>query len=187
MKHNEAFVNDEKYASYKTTKFPDKKIVLLTCMDTRLTDLLPQAMNIHHGEAKVIKNAGATIDHRYGSVMRSILVAIYELGADEVFIVGHHGCGMSGLSSESVLSKAKDRGILNETISELSSDKNIDMQTWLSGFESVEENVKQSVEMVCEHPLLPQGTTVHGLVICPETGRLDVIVSGGESLQQPSI
>lgn len=49
-------------------------------MDTRLTELLPAALGIHNGDVKIIKNAGAVISHPFGSVIRSLLVAIIELG-----------------------------------------------------------------------------------------------------------
>ncbi|GAA3334005.1 hypothetical protein GCM10020331_100280 [Ectobacillus funiculus] len=41
--------------------------------------------------------------------MRSILVAIYELKAEEVCVIGHHGCGMVGLQSSSILEAAKKK------------------------------------------------------------------------------
>lgn len=56
----------------------------------------------------------------------------------------------------------------------------VDLNQWLPGFASVEENVKKSVMTVKNHPLLPKGTLVHGLAISPETGRLDVIVRDDE-------
>jgi len=87
---NASFVSEKKYEQYATTKFPDKRIVILTCMDTRLTELLPKAMNLKNGDAKIIKSAGAVVNHPFGGIMRSILVAIYELQADEVYIIGHH-------------------------------------------------------------------------------------------------
>ena len=71
------------------------KMVIISCMDTRLVELLPKAMNMRNGDVKIIKVAGAVISHPFGSIMRSILVAVYELGADEVCVVGHHDCGMA--------------------------------------------------------------------------------------------
>lgn len=88
LEHNQRFVREKKYEPYRTTKFPSKKLVIVTCMDTRLTELLPQAMGLKNGDAKIVKNAGAIVSHPFGSVMRSILVAIYELQAEEVCIVG---------------------------------------------------------------------------------------------------
>lgn len=111
LEHNQRFVREKKYEPYRTTKFPSKKLVIVTCMDTRLTELLPQAMGLKNGDAKIVKNAGAIVSHPFGSVMRSILVAIYELQAEEVCIVGPHECGMSGLDASSILEKAKERGV----------------------------------------------------------------------------
>ncbi|WP_158077244.1 hypothetical protein [Caenibacillus caldisaponilyticus] len=42
------------------------------------------------------------------------------------------------------------------------------MNEWLTGFASVEENVKQSVMTAKNTPLLPKGTRVHDPVISPE-------------------
>src|SRR5580700_738786 len=117
--HNALFVERREYEPFRTTVFPDKKLVVLTCMDTRLVELLPRAMNLRNGDAKVIKNAGAIVSHPFGSVMRSILVAVYELMAAEIAVVGHYGCGMTGLSSADVLRKAVARGISRDTLQTL--------------------------------------------------------------------
>src|SRR5207249_9325659 len=98
LTHNTSFVARREYEAFLTDRFPDKKLVILTCMDTRLIELLPRAMGVRNGDVKMIKNAGAIVSHPFGSVMRSILVAVYELGAAEVAVVGHHECGMTGLS-----------------------------------------------------------------------------------------
>lgn len=155
LEHNQRFVSEKKYEPYKTTKFPSKKLVIVTCMDTRLTELLPQAMGLKNGDAKIVKNAGAIVSHPFGSVMRSILVAIYELQAEEVCIVGHHECGMSGLNASSILEKAKERGVEDSCLNLLTS-AGLDLKTWLTGFHSVEESVSHSVNMIKNHPLLPK-------------------------------
>jgi carbonic anhydrase len=179
LEYNKQFVENKEYEKYKTTKFPNKKMVILTCMDTRLVELLPQAMNIKNGDVKLIKNAGAIVSHPFGSVMRSILVAIYELGAKEVAIVGHHGCGMKGLEPDSFLEKCEQAGLDKEIINTLTN-AGIDIKSWLTGFQTVEESVEQSVKMVKNHPMFPKDISVHGLVICPETGKLDIVVDGYE-------
>lgn len=175
--HNAGFVDRREYEPFRTDMFPDKRLVVLTCMDTRLVELLPRAMNLRNGDAKVIKNAGAIVSHPFGSVMRSMLVAVYELMAAEVAVVGHYGCGMTGLSCERVLQKAVDRGIAPETLQKLERD-GINLKSWLTGFESPEDGVRQSVALIRQHPLLPKDVPVHGLLICPDTGRLDVISEG---------
>jgi carbonic anhydrase len=165
------------YEPFRTNVFPDKKLVVLTCMDTRLTELLPRALNLRNGDAKIIMNAGAIVSHPFGSVMRSMLVAVYELLATEVAVVGHYGCGMTGLSCDGVLQKAIGRGVLPETLQTLEH-AGIDLQKWLTGFNSPEDGVRRSVSIIRQHPLLPKDVAVHGLLICPETGRLDLLSDG---------
>ena len=177
QEHNVRFVERREYEPFLTDAFPDKKLVVLTCMDTRLVELLPRAMNIRNGDAKIIKNAGAIVSHPFGSVMRSLLVAVYELQAAEVAVVGHYGCGMTKLSCDRVLQKAVARGVSPATIESLQH-AGIDLQSWLKGFDSPEEGVRQSVDIIRRHPLLPVDVPVHGLMICPETGRLDLLSDG---------
>ena len=57
LAYNKQFVENKGYESYITNKYPDKKIAILSCMDTRLTALLPAALGIKNGDVKMIKNA----------------------------------------------------------------------------------------------------------------------------------
>lgn len=177
LEFNEGFVLNREYEQFKTSKEPNKKILILSCMDTRLTDLLPKALNLRNGDAKIVKNAGAAILHHFGSIMRSIVVAIYEFEVDEILIIGHHGCGMCNLDTQSILDKALKRGISIETINTLEN-AGRDVNKFLHGFDSVEESIEDSVNIVKNHPLVPSNVNVHGLVMCPETGKLEVIVNG---------
>src|SRR5512132_2705189 len=155
LAHNAEFVSRGEYEPFRTDRCPDKKLVVLTCMDTRLVELLPRAMGVRNGDIKLIKNAGAIVSHPFGSVMRSILVAVYELGAAEVAVVGHHGCGMTGLSCERVLDKARQRGVTEDTLAMLKN-AGIDLDRWLTGFERVETGVEESVKVIRNHPLIPK-------------------------------
>ncbi|MBO0587931.1 carbonic anhydrase [Sporosarcina sp. E16_8] len=177
LDYNDTFVTEKQYEQYATTKFPDKRIVILTCMDTRLTELLPKAMNLKNGDAKIIKSAGAVVTHPFGGIMRSLIVAVYELHADEVYIVGHHDCGMSAVDTGRIIKKMSDRGI-DETIFKTLKYSGVDMEDWLHGFGEVTESVKMSVDAVRNHPLMDTKVSVHGLVVHPDTGKLDIIVDG---------
>ena len=176
---NESFVNEKKYEPYITSKYPDKHFVILTCMDTRLVELLPKAMNLRNGDVKMIKSAGAILNHPFGGIMRSLLVAIYELQADEVFVVGHYDCGMSAVDPNKMLQNMVDRGIKQETLDVLNY-SGVDLNQWLHGFDDVQANVRNSVEMIKNHPLVLDSIPVHGLVIDPKTGHLDVVVDGSK-------
>ncbi|SHK94027.1 beta-class carbonic anhydrase [Desulforamulus aeronauticus] len=180
LDYNKQFVEQEEFREFQTTKYPDKKVVILTCMDARLTELLPKAMNLKNGDAKIIKNAGGLVSHPLGSIMRSILVAIYELGAEEVMVIGHHDCGMANINPDETLHKMISRGVTEQTIFTLEY-SGINIRKWLRGFENVSDSVKKSVETIRKHPLMPPNVFVHGLVIDPHTGKLDVIVEGKQT------
>ena len=92
LKYNQMFVKNKLYEPYETTKYPDKKLAIVTCMDTRLLELLPAALGIKNGDAKIIKNAGGVISHPFGSAVRSLLIAIYELGVEDILVIGHTDC-----------------------------------------------------------------------------------------------
>lgn len=49
LEHNEEFVNKEKYKPYEASKYPARKLAIVTCMDTRLIELLPAALGIKNG------------------------------------------------------------------------------------------------------------------------------------------
>ena len=177
LAHNREFVSNREYEKFETDKFPDKNLAVLACMDARLVELLPQAMGLKNGDAKLIKNAGALVTHQWGSVMRSLVVAVYELRAEEICVVAHHDCGMRAIDPARILASAQERGVSADTIATLRG-AGIDLDSWLKGFDNVHDSVRHTVATIRSHPLMPKDIPVHGLVIHPATGQLDVVVDG---------
>ncbi len=176
--YNDEFVRKKKYEKYQTSKYPNKKLAIVSCMDTRLTKLLPAALGLENGDAKIIKNAGGVISHPYGSVVRSLLIAIYELGVEHIMVIGHTGCGVQRLDSDKILSKTTDMGIDMEAITALKSE-GVDVTEWLRGFATNKENVLHSLELLANHPLVPKHVIVRGFVMDSDTGELIEVVNGG--------
>ena len=52
---NREYVASKGYEKHITDKYPDKKLAILSCMDTRLSVLLPEALGLQNGDAKIIK------------------------------------------------------------------------------------------------------------------------------------
>ena len=130
VSYNREFVKNKGYEKYITNKYPDKKIAIVSCMDTRLTELLPASLGIKNGDVKIIKNAGAIISHPFGSVIRSLMVAIYELGVVEVMIIGHTDCGAKHMNSSEMIEKMKEREIPKELIAMIRY-CSINFESWL--------------------------------------------------------
>ncbi|PZW62791.1 carbonic anhydrase [Fibrobacter sp. UWR1] len=171
LQYNKEFVAGKGYEKFTTSKYPDKKIAIVTCMDTRLVELLPAALGIKNGDVKMIKNAGGTITNPFDSTVRSLLVAIYELGVNEIMVIGHTGCGVQGMDAQEMLHLMKERGVDEEHIS-LMRHCGIDLDSWLHGFEDTEAAVLETVDLVKNHPLVPKDIVVRGYIMDSETGAL---------------
>src|SRR5699024_10612861 len=173
-KYNKKFVEGKAYEQHGSDSVPNKHMVLFTCMESRLIELLPRAINIHNGDVKMVKNAGAIIRKPIDSIIKSLLVAVYNLKAEQIIVIGHHDCGMSNVDTDDLVKNMKEKGISDETLNAIDY-AGIDVHQESHGFETVEDSIEQSVDIIRNHPLLPDYVKVHGLVIDPNTGKVDVV------------
>lgn len=171
LRHNREFVASRGYEKFLTSKYPDKKIAIVTCMDTRLVELLPAALGLRNGDVKIIKNVGGVITNPFDSTMRSLLVAVYELGVEEIMVIGHTGCGVQGMNAAEMLQLMQDRGVPEKNIS-LMRHCGIDLDRWLHGFDDVEPAIRETVDLIRNHPLMTPSVRVAGYIIDSETGEL---------------
>ena len=174
LAYNKKFVEEKQYEKYVASKYPNKKIAILTCMDTRLVELLPAALGLKNGDVKIIKNAGGVVTSPFGSVIRSLLVAIIELGVEEIMVIGHTDCGVQHIDSDMMIHHMKERGISQDSI-DLMKYCGINFEEWLAGFDTVEQSVKDTVDTIRNHPLIPTDIRIGGYVINTVTGELTVV------------
>ena len=172
LKYNRQFVSEKAYEPFITDKYPSKKLAILTCMDTRLTVLLQEALGLRNGDAKIIKNAGGIIPTETDTAIRSLLVAIYELGVSEVMVIHHSTCGACHMSYEEFRPHMLERGIPEDTLKEW---EGRGIGPWLEGFHDTEASVRRTVEAIVNHPLVPKDVTVRGFIIDSVTGELTEI------------
>lgn len=169
--YNKAFVEGKRYEEFHTDKYPSKKTAILACMDTRLTALLPAALGLKNGDVKLIKNAGAVVSHPYGSVIHSLIIAIYELGVEEILVIGHDDCGMQNLDCDRLINKMHEHGVTEVDLAR-SDGVTGGIKEWLVGFHNVDEAVSGSVNIIKKHPLIPKDVRIYGLIMSPETGAI---------------
>lgn len=172
LKYNRQFVSEKAYEPFVTDKYPAKKLAILTCMDTRLTVLLQEALGLRNGDAKIIKNAGGLILSETDSAIRSLLVGIYELGVKEVMVVHHSTCGACHMSYDAFRPHMLEHGISEETLSEWEARG---VAEWLEGFHDTEASVRKTVASIVNHPLVPKDVVVRGFIIDSVTGALTEI------------
>lgn len=161
-------------AANAVSKYPNRHLAIFTCMDTRLVDFLEPALGIERGQAKVIKNAGNTVTGPFNSTIRSLMVAIFELGIQEIMVIGHEDCGMSHSNSKDMIEKMLKRGIHTSAIKMIEDE----LERWLDQFHNPIQNVEKTVAAIRSNPLIPDDIPVHGLLFDPKSGKVNVIVDG---------
>jgi len=171
LRYNKHFVEEKQYEKFQTSKYPDKKVAILTCMDTRLVELLPAALGLRNGDVKIIKNAGGMIIDPFDSAVRSLLVSIVELGVEEIMVIGHTDCGVSGINADMMIRHLLQRGISQDHI-DMMRYCGVNFEKWLHGFDNVEDSVKETVDFLIHHPLMPRDVIIKGYIINTETGEL---------------
>jgi carbonic anhydrase len=133
---------------------PGRKFAVVTCMDARLDPA--RFLGLEEGDAHVIRNAGGLVNDE---TIRSLVISHHLLGTQEAVVIGHTGCGMLTFTNAD----------LHEKLGPPS--ESIDFQP----FPDVAESVRQSVEKIRSHPLLPDSFGATGFVYHVETGRIDPV------------
>jgi carbonic anhydrase len=184
---NRAFVenNNCKDASGRfinVSKLPRKRLAIFTCMDTRLVDFLEPAMGIRREDAVVIKNAGNSVTGSFEATIRSLVVAVFELGVTEIMIIGHEDCGVAHSSAKTLIEKMLKRGISSDAIKMVKNE----LEVWLDNFRCPHDNVREVVEKIRNNPLIPTDVPIHGLIFEPFSGEISLVVNGyGNEVEQP--
>jgi carbonic anhydrase len=171
LAHNTRWVEERQRP---LSKDPHKKVVIFTCMDTRLVEFLEPALGIRRGDAQMIKNAGNTLVDPGGGVVRSLVVAIHVIGCEEILVIGHSDCGMGQIDPNALHQSMMDRGVPEAALNKLRPS----FGEWIGGFHDPLGNVERVVRLLRENPLIPPSIPVHGLMFDPATGILDLIVDG---------
>ena len=107
----------------------------------------------------------------WDSAMRSLLVAVYELGVNEIMVVAHTNCGACHMSFHHFKEEMLKRGIPEQAMK----DCPVDLDAWLEGFHDTEASVRRTVEAIVRHPLMPSDVSVRGFIIDSATGELNEV------------
>lgn len=171
MRHNSWH---QQQTGVQVGKLPKRNLAVFTCMDTRLVDFLEPALGLQREDAVIIKNAGNSVTGSFESTIRSLVIAIFELGVHEILVIGHDDCGVAHASADNIIAKMLERGISADAIKMVKDE----LVVWIDSFQHPHENVEQVVEKIRNSPLVPADVPVHGLIFEPHTGEVFVLVNG---------
>jgi carbonic anhydrase len=169
---------NEKYAAAfgdkaKLAMPPARAFAILTCMDARLDPA--KFAGLAEGDAHVIRNAGGRASD---DAIRSLVISYKLLGTREWFVVHHTNCGMEyftnevmrDLLSKSLKTASLEGGVWKDTGKGPGSHAG-DKIDWLT-IRNQEESVREDVQKIRDHPLVPKEIPVYGYVYDVASGRL---------------
>ena len=151
-------------------------VIALTCVDPRLNALFPNALALPAEQFIWLRNAGNIITAPLSSTMRSLALASAVKGGKEIAVIGHTDCQVAKTTTMQLLDKLKALGIERHLLPD-------NINEFFGTFGSERQNVIKACDIVRHSPLIGPRTPVHGLLVDTETGKLDWIVNGYQTLE----
>ncbi len=159
---------------------PARRFAILTCMDARLDPA--KFAGLAEGDAHVIRNAGGRASD---DAIRSLVISYKLLGTREWFVIHHTNCGMEfftndvmrGLLANSLETAAlTDKGF--QDVGKGPGSRAGEYIEWLT-IRDQEQSVRDDVQRIREHPLVPKNIAIFGCIYDVKSGRL-VEVAGAK-------
>ncbi|MGA3285427.1 MAG: carbonic anhydrase [Verrucomicrobiota bacterium] len=174
---NHRAVAGDKEAGLHPADFADElPVIALTCVDPRLNAYFPNALALPAEEFIWLRNAGNIITGPLSSTMRSLALACAVKGGREIAIIGHTDCQVCKTTTMQLLDKLKTLGVERHLLPD-------NINEFFGMFGSERQNVIKACDLVRHSPLIGPKIPVHGLLLDIESGRLDWIVNGYQTLE----
>jgi carbonic anhydrase len=139
----------------RLTPRPERKLAILTCMDTRLSI---RTLGLKTGDAHIIRNAGGIVTD---DSLRSLLVSHYLLGTEEFMVINHTDCGLLKTTDEELRTRIQnDAGTAAIA------------PAHFYAFTNLEQNVREQLQKLHTHPWIPKAIAVRGFIYDVSTGLL---------------
>src|SRR5882724_9868776 len=139
----------------RLTPRPERKLAVLTCMDTRLST---RTLGLKEGDAHIIRNAGGIVTD---DTLRSLVVSHHLLGTEEFMIINHTDCGLMHTTENDLRNQIQNRTGTAAVA-----------PAFFYAFQNIDENVRHQLQKLRTHPWIPDSITVRGFVYDVASGRL---------------
>src|SRR5579864_2206273 len=137
------------------TPRPQRKLAILTCMDTRLSI---RTLGLKTGDAHIIRNAGGIVTD---DSLRSLVISHHLLGTEEIMVINHTDCGLMHTSEQDLRTRIQNRTGTAAVA-----------PSFFYAFHNIEENVRHQLQKLLTHPWIPKSVAVRGFVYDVASGRL---------------
>jgi carbonic anhydrase len=163
-------------AKAKLAMPPARRFAILTCMDARLDPA--KFAGLAEGDAHVIRNAGGRASD---DAIRSLVISYKLLGTQEWFVIHHTDCGMETFTDPvmcELLACSLETAQLGKTgwrdVGTGPGSPEGAFISWLT-FKDNAKAVKEDVQRIRSHPLVPASIPIHGYIYDVRSGRLNEV------------
>jgi carbonic anhydrase len=153
-------------------------VIALTCIDPRLNAIFPNALALPAEQFIWLRNAGNIIFDPMSSMTRTLALACAVKGGREIAIIGHTDCQIAKTTTMQLLDRLKSLGIERHLLPD-------NLNEFFGMFGSERQNVIKACDIIRHSPLIGPKIPVHGLLVDTETGKLDWVVNGYQTLEMP--
>ena len=157
---DKALKANQKYAKKHDPKAggrPTPKIVVVTCMDPRLSDL-PGILGLPQADIDVIRTGGPAVTQ---DVLGELVVSTRVLGTTEIMLLNHTGCGFTTFTDDELTAK----------LSGLTGDSSPAPMRFFS-YKDPEANTRNQMKIVRAHPWIDKDIPVRGFIFDVATGLI---------------
>ena len=173
---NHRAVAGDKEAGLHPADFENElPVIALTCIDPRLNAFFPNVLALPADQFIWLRNAGNIIFDPMSSMMRTLALACAVKGGKEIAIIGHTDCQVGKTTTMQLLERFKELGVERHLLPD-------NLNEFFGLFSSERQNVIKSCDIVRHSPLIGPKIPVHGLLLNIETGELDWMVNGYQTL-----
>ena len=174
---NHRAVAGDANAGLRPADFQDElPLIALTCIDPRLNALLPQVLGIPAEDFIWLRNAGNVITSPLSSAMRSLALACAVKGGKEIAIIGHTDCLVGKTTTMQLIEKLRALGIERHLLPD-------NINEYFGIFGSERQNIIKGTNIVRSSPLIGPKIPVHGLLVDINTGKVEWLVNGYQTLE----
>lgn len=152
---------------------PARHFAILTCMDARLDPA--KFVGLAEGDAHVIRNAGGRASD---DAIRSLVISYKLLGTREWFVIHHTNCGMEFFTNDvmrGLLANSLETAALTDNgfqdVGKGPGSRAGEFIEWLT-IRDQAQSVRDDVQRIRKHPLVPKSITIYGYVYDVKSGRL---------------
>ena len=141
----------------KRAQRPVPKIVVVLCMDPRLSDL-PAILGLTHADIDVIRTGGPFVTDE---VIGELIVSNRIIGTKEIMLLNHTGCGWTTFTDDE----------LNKKMVAATGDSSPSPMRFYAYKDPV-QHTREQIKKVRSHPWIAKDVPVRGFVFDMETGLL---------------